>query len=240
MKNTLMSKYLIATSTLIVACALSALAADEGTITGKVTFKGTPPPEKTIDMAADAACKAMHSEAVTTRHYVVNSNGTLANVFVYVKSGLEGKNFDPPKQPVVLDQEGCMYEPYVMGIMVNQPLEIVNSDDTLHNVHATPKINQEFNKGQPVKGMKFVHKFTKPEFPVRFKCDVHPWMFAYVHVVPHPFFDTTREAGTFTLKGLPPGKYTVEAWHHKAGTQTADVEVGAGETKNVDFTFELK
>lgn len=211
-----------------------------GTITGKVTLKGAAPGEKTIDMAADAVCKSMHSTAVTTRHYVAGPGGELANVFVGVKSGLEGKTFEPPKEAVVLDQQKCLYEPYVMGVQVNQDIEIVNSDDTLHNVHATPKENEEFNKGQPVKGMKFKHKFTKPETAVRFKCDVHPWMFAYVHVVPHPFFSTTKNDGVYKIENLPAGKYTIEVWHHKGGTQSQEVTVGEGETKTADFTIEPK
>jgi hypothetical protein len=217
--------------------------ADEGTITGKVTLKGTPPTEKTIDMAADSKCNALHETPATTRHYVVNGNGTLQNVFVYVKSGpgIDGKTFEPPKTKATLDQKGCLYYPYVFGIMVNQELEIKNSDDTLHNVHALPTKNDEFNKGQPMKDMTFTHKFTKPEMPpIKFKCDVHPWMFAYCAVLPHPFFDTTREGGTFKISNLPPGNYVVEAWHHKAGTQTANVTVTAGGTATADFTFEAK
>jgi hypothetical protein len=219
-------------------------AAAEGTITGKVTFKTSPPAERTIDMAADAACKTLHTEPVKTRHYVVGGDGTLENVFIYVKSGpgVDGKSFEPPKVKTTLDQKGCLYYPYVFGIMVNQELEVLNSDPTLHNVHALPTNNPEFNKGQPVQGMKFTHKFSKPEVdkPVQFKCDVHPWMFSYLFVMPHPFFDTTREGGTFKISGLPPGKYTLVAWHHKAGTQTAEVEVADGEDKSVDFTFEGK
>lgn len=219
----------------------SSATATGATITGKVYFRGTAATEKTIDMAADAACKAAHDTIPTTRHYVVNPDATLQNVFVYVKSGaaVEGKTFPPPKEPVELDQKGCLYSPYVLGVQVGQDLLIVNSDATLHNVHAQPTINEEFNKGQPVQGMKFAHKFTKPEFtpPVRFKCDVHPWMFAYVAVVPHPFFAITRETGSFTLKGLPAGTYTIEAWHPKAGTLTNTVTVGANDTKEISLEY---
>jgi len=238
---------------LVIAAAGVSNAAD-GVITGKVMFKGTAPGEKSIDMAADANCKALHAAAPTTRHYVVNADGTLANVFVYVKSGpgVDGKKFDPPKEKVTLDQKGCLYQPYLMGIQVNQDLEVLNSDATLHNVHATPSINAEFNKGQPVQGMKFTHKFDKVETvpPVRFKCDVHPWMFAYVAVVPHPYFAVTREDGSYKISGVPAGDYVVEAFHLKAGgggatavgdnkgfVQSQKVTVGAGEAK-ADFTFE--
>ena len=219
-------------------------AADDATITGKVPLKGTPPAEKSIDMAADAACKALHETPATTRHWVKNDDGTLQNVLVYIKAGpsVDGKTFEPAKTKVVLDQKGCLNYPYIMGVQVGQEFEIVNSDNTLHNVHALPANNEEFNKGQPVQGMKFDHKFTKPEFdpPVKFKCDVHPWMFAYCAVFPHPFFDVTREAGTFKISGLAPGKYTLVIWHHKGGSQTQEVEVKAGETKTVDVTVEAR
>ena len=241
MKKSFLTTAVVAAS--LVAGATLATAQD-GTITGKITFKGTPPKEKEIDMAADATCKGLHSTPATTRHYVVNADGTLQNVFVYVKSGpgVDGKTFEAPKGSVTLDQKGCLYYPYVFAVRVNQDLEIVNSDDTLHNVHAQPNVNTEFNKGQPVKGMKFTHKFDKPEVdaPVKFKCDVHPWMFAWLFVMPHPFYDVTREAGTFKISGLPPGEYTIVAWHHKAGTQTAKVKVDAGGTATSDFAFEAK
>jgi plastocyanin len=212
--------------------------ASGATITGKVFFRGTAPSEKTIDMAADAACKASHDTPVTTRHYVVGANGELANVFVCVKEGLGSRTFAVPQRSV-LDQKGCLYFPYVMGIQVNQELTILNSDPVLHNVHYFPNNNPEGNKGMPVQGMKFSVKFAKPELdaPVRFKCDVHPWMFAYVFVVSHPFFDVTRETGTFTLKGLPAGTYTIEAWHPKAGMLTNSVTVDDNETKEITFEY---
>jgi len=210
-------------------------------IVGKVFFRGKPPTEMTIDMAADSSCKAMHDATTTTRHYVINADSTLQNVFVYVKSGpaVDGKTFEPPKTKVILDQKGCLYYPYVFGVMVRQELEILNDDPLLHNVHALPAINDEFNKGQPVQGMHFSHKFTKPEVvpPVKFKCDVHPWMFAYAAVVPHPFFDVTREAGTFKFADLPPGSYSIEAWHPKAGTLTQTVTLGANEAKDISFEY---
>lgn len=217
-------------------------AGNASAIQGKVVFTGTAPAEFSIDMAADASCAALHSTLVTTRHYVVNEDHTLQNVFVYVKSGdgIDGKRFEPPKTAVVLDQKGCLYLPYVLGVQVGQDFKIVNSDSTLHNVHALPALNQEFNKGQAVAGMSYTHKFTKPEIMVKFKCDVHPWMFAYVGVVTHPFFDVTRQAGTFKLKGLPPGTYVIEAWHPKAGSLTNTVSVGENETKEVTFEFNAK
>ena len=137
----------------------------------------------------------------------------LQNAFVYVKDGLGNRTFPVPKTPVVLDQQGCKYRPHVVGIQVGQPLEVRNSDSTLHNVHAIPKVNKEFNFGQPTKGMKSSRTFDKAEVMVPFKCDVHGWMNAYAGVVAHPFFAVSKADGSFEIKGLPPGSYTVEVWH---------------------------
>ena len=211
-----------------------------GTITGRVKLIGTPPPEKTIVMTTDANCAALHSTPVTTRHYVVGTNGGLANVFVYVKEGLGNLAFPSPQNPVVLDQRGCLYEPYVFGVQVDQPLEIRNSDPTMHDVHTIPTLNPELNKGQPLQGMKFTTRFTKPEIMVKFKCDVHPWMFAYCNVVAHPFFDTSRTNGFFRLRGLPPGTYVIEAVHPKAGTMVQTVDVTTNRVAPLLFEFQVK
>ena len=141
---------------------------------------------------------------------------------------------------MTLDQRGCWYTPHIFGIQVGQPLDIINSDASLHNINAKPKINQPFNIAQPTKGMKTTKKFTKPEIGVTFKCNVHPWMHAYGHVLEHPFFGVTGDDGAFTLSGLPAGTYTVEAWHEKYGTQTQSVTVGSGESKSVTFTFKAQ
>ncbi len=213
-------------------------------ITGKVILKGTPKAEIPIDMAADPKCGAMHTTPITTRHYLVDKDGGLANVFVYVKSGLSQKNFPAPSEEPVLDQVGCLYEPYVMGLMVNQKFKIRNSDPTMHNVHPQPRQgeNKEFNFAQPTKGQVNEKSFPSTEVMVRFKCDVHPWMFAYVGVLDHPFYAVTGKDGTFKISGLPNGKYTLEAYHPKThGTNlglTQEITV-SGDTK-ADFTIELK
>lgn len=214
----------------------AAPAAGSGTITGKVTFAGTPPAKEQIKMDADAYCKSAHAEPVYTQDVVVNSNGTLQWVLVYVKEGVTG-SYPPPATAVTLDQRGCQYHPHIFGIQAGQPLKIVNSDGTLHNIHALPKVNAEFNIGQPFQKMETVKKFDKPEFPVRFKCDVHKWMGAYCGVFNHPFYATTNEQGTFEIKGLPPGNYVVEAWQEKYGAQDQNVTVSGSETKTVDFSF---
>ena len=204
-------------------------------LTGKAIFEGTAPAPTPIKMDADPACALQHKNGATTEEVVVNSNGTLKNVFVYVKEGLQGQKFNPPTEPVVFDQKGCHYEPHVFGVMVNQPFQIVNSDGMLHNVHSLAKNSKEFNLGMPIQGMKLTQKFTAPEVMVKIKCEVHPWMNAWGGVLDHPFFAVTGDDGTFSIKDLPPGEYVIEAWHEKYGVQTATVKVP--DTGEVNFTF---
>ncbi len=218
-------------------------------ITGKVVLKGTPKAEITIDMSADPKCGALHEKPVTTRHYVVAPDGGLANVLVFIKSGLTEKNFPASTASAELDQVGCEYEPYVMGVRTGQKIKIKNSDPTLHNIHAIPNslqdkatANKEFNLAQPIKDMVSEKSFDAPEVAVKFKCDVHPWMFAYVGVFDHPFYAVTGKDGTFKISGVPNGKYTLEAYHVKTHGPnpglTQDITV-SGDTK-ADFTIELK
>lgn len=211
-------------------------AADGGVITGKVTLEGKAPAEAAIKMDADPKCHAMHSTGVTTRHYIVDASGGLANVFVYVKDGLGAKKFSPKAESVLLDQAGCLYSPYVMGIQAGQTLVIQNSDDTSHNVHSISTKNPEFNFAQPAKGMRAEKKFSKPEVFVKFKCDVHPWMFAYVGVVDHPFFAVTGADGSYKISGLPDGEYTLAAIHPKAGPlPDQKVKVASAAEAKVDY-----
>lgn len=207
-----------------------------GTVTGKIAFEGTAPTPEMIKMGADPFCAAEHKE-VASEAVVVNSNGTLKNVFVYIKEGLEGQTFDTPKDAVTFDQSGCVYKPHVFGVMVNQPVEILNSDSTLHNVHAVGEKNKGFNLGMPIKGMKLKKSFGEPEVMVKMKCDVHPWMNAYIGVLPHPFYAVSGEDGTFKIENLPAGTYTIETWHEKYGAQTQQVTVAEGESKAADFSY---
>jgi plastocyanin len=227
---------LFVSSALIVGVSASALAGD---VTGKVSFEGTAPKAARIMMNADPVCMKAHKAPVFGEEVVVNKNGTLKNVLVYVKDGLGGKKFDAPSTKLEFDQKGCEYTPHVLGIQTGQELEIVNSDPTLHNVHSLSKDNAQFNVAQPKQGMKLTKKFDKPE-TFRVKCEVHTWMGAYIGVFSHPYFAVTGDDGSFSLKKLPPGEYTIEAWHEKYGVQTMKVKVGAtGETKT-DFKFAAK
>lgn len=207
-----------------------------GEVKGTVKLEGAAPKNEPIKMNADPTCMRESKGTPLQEVYEVD-NGNLANVFVYVKDGLGNYIYDTPTEPVKLDQQGCRYHPHVFGVRVGQPLQIVNSDPTLHNIHAIPKINQEFNNGQPIQGMKTTHTFTAQEVMIPFKCDVHGWMNAYVGVVNHPYFAVTGKDGSFDLKTLPPGSYTIEAWHEKLGTQTEKVTIGNNETKDITFTF---
>jgi len=225
------------------ACAVALVvpAASAAEVSGRVTLKGTPPPEKKIEF--DATCGKLHSKDAFTRHYVVSSDGGLANVFVYLKAGPAGKTYTPPAEVPLLDQVNCIYEPYMMGVLTNQKFKIKNSDPLMHNVHAMPKAagNKEFNIGQPVRGMVTEKVFPSREVLVKFKCDVHPWMFAYVGVLDHPYFAVTDKEGKFKLPAdLPPGTYTVVAYHLKAGEASQEITVGADGKKDVNFTLEVK
>jgi plastocyanin len=211
--------------------------ATAATVTGKVVLEGAPGKNDPIRMNADPVCVRENKGTQLQETFVVGDGGSLGNVFVYVKDGLGSRTFTAPSAPVTLDQKACRYHPHVFGVQAGQQIEIINSDPTLHNIHAVPKSNSEFNTAQPIQNMKTSHTFEEPEVMVPFKCDVHGWMNAYAGVVSHPYFAVTGTDGTFTLKTLPPGTYTVEAWHERLGAQTQSVTVGAKESKELNFTF---
>jgi plastocyanin len=229
---------------LALATVLAAYSASAGDISGKVTLKGTPPKEREIKF--DPTCGAMHQGPATTRWYVVGADKGLADVFVYISKGAEGKKFEALTTPVTLDQNKCMYQPYVIGVMVNQPVEIKNSDPVMHNVHALPRVdgNNEFNFAQPLQGQTDQRKFAKQEVLIKLKCEVHDWMFAYVGVVDNPYFAVTDKDGNFTIKNVPPGNYTLTAYHlktHNISSKgvTQDVKVEGGPA-TANFTVEIK
>ncbi len=204
-------------------------------VSGTIHFNGTAPKRRPIRQ--DRECRVLHEEPPLTKEVVVNENGTLKNVFVYIKEGLGDKQFAPSSEPVEFDQNGCIYKPHVFGIQTGQTLKILNSDPLLHNIHALPTKNRPFNFGMPNKGDVRERSFQIPEVMVRIKCDVHPWMGAYAGVLSHPYFAVSGDDGTFTIKNLPAGEYVIETWHEKYGTQTQTITVGKNETKTVDFTY---
>lgn len=215
-------------------------AAAGSTITGTVTFDGKPPALKPIAMDADPMCAKKHSAPVPNEMLVLGGGQTMGNIMVWVSKGLAaGKTWPAPKAPVVLDQNGCEYKPHVMGIMVGQTYRILNSDGILHNVHALPKINPGFNRPMPPTVKEANATFSKPEPVFQIKCDVHPWMNAYIGVFTHPFFSVTGTDGKFTISGLDPGTYEITAWHERLGTQTATVTVSANDTKTQNFKFSV-
>jgi len=208
-------------------------------ISGKVVLKGTPPPERDITLTAD--CGKLRTSVLKTRFYAVGENGRLADVFVYIKDGLAGKTFDPSGEPVLLDQVDCEYTPYVIGLQTKQKLLVRNSDPLMHNVHPLPKVagNKESNKAQMPRSKNFEYTFDNPELFLTYKCDVHPWMFAYVSVVDHPFFAMSGNDGGFSIKNVPDGKYSVEAYHRKAGRQTKEITVADGKSAPIEFSFDI-
>src|SRR5437762_12891606 len=192
--------------------------ANAGTVTGKVSFSGEKPAMKTLSMDATPACARAHTTPQKSQEVMVNENGTLKNVFVWVKSGVPDKQWPVPGSAVKLEQKGCMYEPHVLGVMATQEIEIINDDPTNHNIHPLPKVNQEWNESQPPKGDPKKKSFARQEVLISVKCNVHPWMRAYIGVVGHPFFAVTGDDGTFTIKGLPPVTYTIEAIQEEFGS----------------------
>jgi plastocyanin len=208
------------------------------TVSGKVTYDGAVPSLPAVSMSADPACAAKHTSEVPNPVLALGANKELGNVFVYVKSGLpENASWTPPSTPAVIDQNGCMYDPHVAGVMVGQQLEFKNSDGFLHNVHALPQTNQEFNLAMPGEVKTAEHTFDQAEGMFHVKCDVHPWMTAYVGVLKHPYFAVTGTDGSFTIKNLPAGKYTIAAWQEKMGEQTQEVTVADNGTATANFTF---
>ncbi len=208
-----------------------------GSVQGEVLFEGEVPAQTVLQMEGNPECRALHPPGKILGGDVLVQDGKLQNAFVYIKTGLEGKTFSPPETPVIVDNRTCIYQPHVAGVMMNQPVELRNSDPTLHNVHALPEKQKEWNVGLPFQGMKLVKKFSEPEVMVRLKCDVHPWMAGYIGVLAHPYFYVTGADGRFELQNLPPGDYTVAVWHERFGTLEQTVKVGEGEIKEAVFRF---
>src|SRR6267143_3809679 len=209
-----------------------------GSISGKVTYEGTPAKQKPIDMSKEPSCAKQHPTPVTSETVVVGPGNALGNVVVYISAGAPEES-STPTQAVSITQRGCQYLPHVVPMVVNQELKVVNDDQTSHNIHPLAKINHEWNKSQPPGTPPFSEKFEKPEF-IAVKCNVHPWMHGTFAVLKTSHYAITADNGSFSLPNLPPGKYTITAWQEDYGTQTQDVTISGSETKTADFTFKAK
>jgi plastocyanin len=209
-----------------------------GTVRGKVTYAGTPAKQKSINMSEEPSCAQQHATPVTNETVVTGPNNSLENVVVYVSSGAPDDG-QVPSQAVTYEQKGCQYLPHVLPMHVNQELKIVNADQTSHNVHPLAKVNRQWNKSQPPGAPPISEKFDKAEF-ISVKCNVHPWMHGYFAVLTTNHYDVSKGGGVFTLPNLPPGKYSITAWHEDYGTQSADVTITGNETRDVNFTFKAE
>jgi plastocyanin len=208
------------------------------TITGTVKLDGTAPKAVRLKTDSDPFCSKAHANSpLMSEEVVTDAKGDLANVVVYIKSGLENRSFPTPAQTVELDQAGCHYTPHIVALMVNQPLAIVNSDQTTHNIHPTPANNRDWNKSQPPGAEKITDSFAHEEVAIPVKCNVHSWMKSYIAVLKNPYFQVTKADGTFEIKNLPPGDYTIAAWQEKYGATEQKITVGPKESKKVDFVF---
>jgi plastocyanin len=208
-----------------------------GTVSGKVTYTGTPAKSKAIDMSKEPSCAKQHATPVTTETVVTDSGNSLENVVVYISAGADDPN--APSQAVTFTQKGCQYIPHVIAIHTGQELDVLNADQTSHNIHPLAKVNREWNKSQPPGAPPIKDKFDAPEF-ISVKCNIHPWMHGWFAVLKTNHYAVSGNGGAFSLPNLPAGKYTVTAWHEDYGTKTQDVTISGNETKTIDFTFTAK
>ena len=206
-------------------------------VRGVVKFEGTVPKGKPISMAADPSCAKLHSAPMLSQDVVADAKGGLQNVIIFVADGLADRAYDPPSEPAVMEQKGCMYQPHVIAMRANQNLEVINRDPTTHNIHPTPKDNREWNESQPPSATPLEKTFAREEIMLPVKCNQHPWMRMFVNVTKSPFYAVTGPDGKFEIKGLPPGDYTIAFVHEKLGEQTQKVTLAAKDTKTVDATF---
>jgi plastocyanin len=217
----------------------ASLAADSpasGSLTGEVKFQGAPPKATRIDMSTDPNCLKARTTPATSEDVITGTDGGLANVIVYVAEGLGSQTFQPPEQPAVLEQKGCTYQPHVIALQANEKLSVVNADKTTHNIHPMPANNREWNKTQPP-GVPIEESFAREEIAIPVKCNIHPWMHGYIAVFKHPFFAVTDKDGRFEVKNIPPGNYTIKAWHEKLGSQAQRATVQSGQAGKLEFVF---
>jgi plastocyanin len=208
-----------------------------GTISGQVHFDGPVPERTVLQLSGWSECATQHPEGNPRAGDVLVNNGKLQNAVVYVKEGLGDRVFAVPTEPITIDQKGCVFSPRIATVRVGQPLHFVNSDPMAHNVRGLTKVARAWNFSLGVKGATRTITVDKPEVMIGLKCDIHPWMRAYIGAFDHPYFAVTGADGQFMLKDLPPGEYTIEAWHERFGTRSQKVVLGAKETKNIGFTF---
>ena len=211
-----------------------------GSITGAIRFTGKKPPRKRIDMSEDPACVAAHGGVAYDESLVVDAKGALANVFVYVEKGLEGKTFEASDVPVVIDQRGCWFRPRVLGVQTGQVLRVINSDPVTHNIHPMAEVNREWNHSQGPGDDPLIRKFIKPEVMIPIKCNIHSWMHAFVGVLPHPYFSVSKEDGSFEIRNLPPGTYTITVWQERLGVQHREITIARHASAVINFIYEGK
>jgi plastocyanin len=222
---------------LSVPCAVKS-STGSGAVTGKVSYVGTPAKAEPIDMSKDPACLKLRAKPLLTETAVTGPGNTLANVVVYISSGAEDAPAEGTKE-AVFDQQGCRYAPHVLAVRVGQPIRFSNSDPLSHNIHTLAKVNREWNRIQPAQTPAFSYAYDQEEF-IPVKCNTHPWMLGYIAVLKTSYFAVTAEDGKFTLPELPPGKYTVTAWHEVYGTQSREITIAGGEPQIVSFLFYAK
>lgn len=208
-----------------------------GTVTGKITYEGTPAKQKPIDMSKEPSCAKQYTTPATTETVVTGPNNALENVVVYISLGAPDEA--APSKAAVFTQKGCRYLPHVLAFQVNQELNVLNEDQTSHNIHPLPKTNREWNKSQPPGSPPIVDKYDKPEM-IAVKCNIHPWMHGTFAVLKNSHYAISGQDGGFLLPNLPPGKYTVTAFHESYGDQSQEVTISGSETKTVSFTFKAK
>lgn len=208
-----------------------------GSIKGTIRFAGKKPVAKLIDMSEDPACVEAHKVKAYDESLLVSRDGSIANAFVYIEKGFEGKTFETPTTPVVIDQRGCWFRPRVMGIQTGQPLQVVNSDPVTHNIHPMAAVNREWNHSQGPGDEPILRKFPKTEVMIPVKCNIHSWMHTFIGAVDNPYFAVSGEDGSFTLPKLPPGTYTLAVWQEKLGTQKKQIEVTEGHDSVASITY---
>ena len=211
-----------------------------GSISGTIRMAGAHPAMKLIDMSEDPACVKAHKGKAFDESLVVSPRGDVDNAFVYIKSGLEGKQFEAPQTPVTIDQSGCWFHPRVLGIQVGQPLQVVNSDPVTHNIHPQAELNREWNHSQGPGDPPILRRFTKPEVMIPVKCNIHSWMHTFIGVLSHPYYAVTSHDGTFTIGNLPPGTYTLGVWQQTLGTREQQVIIQPHGNSVVNVTFKGK